>query len=1454
MRRRLNIPLLAGLFAGTLFLTVGVYLLHEHQVSRNAETLLVRAEKHREAGDLKESLRIMRRYLAHRPEDAAQFKVAARDAINGLYDARSKREVIEKPQIDQAVFLIEEAVRKNGEDPDIRREAAEFWQKMGRSDYVIDNLEPIRDQWTPEDRLKWVSSKQVVGHEVEAIQELQAMTGMDPATGDLDKDKASTPEYLEAYVTLAQLLMRRSLDVQQALKVANQLVNANEENYRAFLLRGKLLPYILGKDGRERGYDDVKQAFKMAPDQVDALLAMALMHMEKKEPDVARDYITKGMEKAETRYEKSRLYNMLVSINIQHEDMEVVSKTIEEGLEAIPYDGDLMWTKARMLLDAKKHDEVRAMKKDLLRAELSSSMIDYLEARILMDSGEFLAAVKQMEEIRPSVRPLVQYEIDAYLSAGYVRTGQLDLRLATIGRMIQARPDELTSHENYVVTLDSLNRSGEALAYLREVMAQLERDEKPIPRSLKNLEASLDMKVTFSTAVDDVDSADLKRIQEKVTKIWNDEEIPEFRRVTMVVDLFRKLNRIDDARTWIRNGLEKDPSQFGLWALSLDFAKTPEEAQETLQKMEKVFAKDHDLEMRSMRSRLAVKYSPDTAADVINAQLQDTSQFSDEQVTSLYYELGALQLILKNREEGLKLLNMAHEKAPRRLDIVSAMFDEAKRGDDPKELQLAVDRIEKITTRNDDTWQMAEAGRIVWMVTRKLAPPEDLDRAREFVQSIRSRRPEWLPAIIEESSIYRLSGRGDAALESLKAAHQLQPTNAQIIRLIAQSYKDQGQTDEANQWMARLPMAMRSANDNRASLSLLWEQRANWTNTEVAAALRMLEQVAPFTTEEVMDLVWRSQILLQAGKNDDAEAAARRAKDLDNQRLEVWTNLVSVLHRQGKSQEVQQYMLEAEKVLPEDQRPIVLGRCYALIDNYKMAQASFNFALQQNPDDMSVKRLLAESLILARDRQKATDYIRGILKTADPENDPGTVAWARRRLAVLLAETNVYSSFNEALQLIEQNAVNGVLEGENLAVWLTLCSRRAEKQSWERALRRLDDIAERRSLTISELFMRATLLEKYGDIHWDEVHQIMTSLLAGGGGTPARIETWVNWLLERKRVSEAKTWAANNLDPNSITKITVDVHDLASRNRNKDALQRLASRTPQSIDSAPRLRAALSIANIAESVGQYDKQFYAYAEAQYKRVYDVLPNQVLFLARAMGVNNDDVTKIQQAVALCLGAEEKKVAKGAIAATLVRILRDNQDRLKSDLSSILPTVSKWFDEAVQADQADLALNWQVAFYFDLISEFDRAEREYQRIIDSPGISEFDRGVAMNNLAYALALNGKRERPLRLINDAEALLGPTGEVIDTRGYIRMVRGELDKAIADFKEAIENGLNVAPKHFHMALAQDQMGNKDEAETAWKQALSFGLNKMDIHPELHGDFEKLAVKFGAQPVAANF
>ena len=604
-----------------------------------------------------------------------------------------------------------------------------------------------------------------------------------------------------------------------------------------------------------------------------------------------------------------------------------------------------------------------------------------------------------------------------------------------------------------------------------------------------------------------------------------------------------------------------------------------------------------------------------------------------------------------------------------------------------------------------------------------------------------------------------------------------------------------------------------------------------------------------------MDLVWRSQIMIQADQLAQAEAAAQRAKELDPQRPEVWTNLVSVLHRQGgKRDAVQNVMLEAERTLPEDVRPVVLGRCYAITDNFQMAQSSFEFALSKNPNDIGVKRLMAESLILSRDVAKARQYIDDILKTADPQKDAATLAWARRRLAILLAETNVYASFNEALQLIEQNAVNDSLEGEDLAIWLSLCTRRPEKQSWERALRRLEAIEKNRSLTVTERFMKASLLEKYGDIHWDQVHEIMTNLLAGGGGTRSRIETWVKWLLKRKYVAEAKTWAANNLDANSITKITVDVHELASRKQFKDAMQRLALRTPGTIDTTSKLQAVAAVATIAEGAGQYDKRFFDFAEAQYKRIHDVSPIYVLTWARAMGVNNEEVGKIEQAIGLCMTADQKKVSKSAAAATIVSILRDHQDRLSGDLASLLPTVSQWFDKAARESSTDLSLTWQVAFYFDLIGDFDRAEQEYERIINAPGISPFDRGVAMNNMAYALALNGKRDRPLRLISDAEALLGPTGDVIDTRGYIRLVRGELDKAIDDFRQAIENGLNVAPKHFHLALAHDRKGNAEEAETAWKQAIALGLNKLDIHPELHDDFDKLSLKFGVSPVAANF
>ena len=73
----------------------------------------------------------------------------------------------------------------------------------------------------------------------------------------------------------------------------------------------------------------------------------------------------------------------------------------------------------------------------------------------------------------------------------------------------------------------------------------------------------------------------------------------------------------------------------------------------------------------------------------------------------------------------------------------------------------------------------------------------------------------------------------------------------------------------------------------------------------------------------------------------------------------------------------------------------------------------------------------------------------------------------------------------------------------------------------------------------------------------------------------------------------------------------------------------------------------------------------------------------------------------------------------------------------------------------------------------MGHLDRVESEYRDILSKSGpMTPQEEGLILNNIAYAMALNGKTEEPLELIGKAIDLRGPTGDLIDTRGFIYLV----------------------------------------------------------------------------------
>jgi tetratricopeptide (TPR) repeat protein len=136
----------------------------------------------------------------------------------------------------------------------------------------------------------------------------------------------------------------------------------------------------------------------------------------------------------------------------------------------------------------------------------------------------------------------------------------------------------------------------------------------------------------------------------------------------------------------------------------------------------------------------------------------------------------------------------------------------------------------------------------------------------------------------------------------------------------------------------------------------------------------------------------------------------------------------------------------------------------------------------------------------------------------------------------------------------------------------------------------------------------------------------------------------------------------------------------------------------------------------------------------------------------------------------------------------------------------------------------------------------------------------RAMFLNGLAYAQALgNTELDAALENVEEAVRLVGQDGAILDTRGFIHYLRGDLESAIADLDLAvkkIEAGFkpqlrdhetrqyvdrrtaeanlrkaaqSVAVIHYHRALVYDALGKPGEAETDRRRVRELGFEPDD-------------------------
>ncbi|MCB1923264.1 MAG: PEP-CTERM system TPR-repeat protein PrsT [Gammaproteobacteria bacterium] len=93
-------------------------------------------------------------------------------------------------------------------------------------------------------------------------------------------------------------------------------------------------------------------------------------------------------------------------------------------------------------------------------------------------------------------------------------------------------------------------------------------------------------------------------------------------------------------------------------------------------------------------------------------------------------------------------------------------------------------------------------------------------------------------------------------------------------------------------------------------------------------------------------------------------------------------------------------------------------------------------------------------------------------------------------------------------------------------------------------------------------------------------------------------------------------------------------------------------------------------------------------------------------------------------------------------------------------------------------------------------------------------------ALNNLAVAV-MGFDVEEALDAANRAYALAPGNAAVLDTLGWIEVQVGNLGAGLARLREALQRNEHVPEIHYHLAVALEESGSRDEAHSALRRAL---------------------------------
>ncbi|MCS7306463.1 MAG: tetratricopeptide repeat protein [Thermoguttaceae bacterium] len=1420
--RVLNWKLVVGLLVGGVVVVGGVLLLHAVQVQRTAEAILREAEaaeaeaknlqtqgKQEEAEKkLQEAVQKYQRYIGLQPKDTQNLaKLALLLATQAEKPGTPMRAKL------QAREALEMASSRDPENPELLRKLADISFQVGMHTQATTYYRRLRELQPndPSVAIQLARSLIQTEHFREALSILEQVVA---------EDKSA----LAAYEELANLLMEKMQDPDRAEGVVQQMILANPDQARAYVIRARL--YQRRKEF-DKARQDIQKALELAPRSVEVLLTAAELALAEGNLARASQYVA---EAAVLAPGEERVLAAQARLGQLTEDFSGAAEALRQMK-----DPQALIPLVSVLLQKGDAQGVRDVIKKMEKLQFRPEVIQFFEAQVLILERQWRKASYLLERIRPDLERLgdLARRADLLLGACYEQLGLPDKQLAAYQRVLEYDPNLVMARIGAASALLRMGQIERAVAEFRKIRNPDELQKAYQNAGLRPAIYRLLVAEAFQTPEGQRDWSRLEEFFEKMGPLQEGEKIPV---ALMRADLLTKQGKLAEARSLIEQFFQQHPNHPGLASALIGLVAAQEGPESALKMLEEFQGKlADDRAVRLMQISLAAQLGGQRARAILAELEQHAEKLPQAHSGELWEHLGLAYYLLGARPEAQRAWKKAVSAGVSEPRLFLALFELSREMDDGRGMQEAADQLAEALGRRSAEWNYAEAARLVWAVRKGQLEHRSLVRAKQHLHEARQSRPTWHKLLLLEGEIALMENRPDDAIRLYQEASNLAPLDPLHLQQLVQLLYARGRFEEAKQQLDRLGQQAMSPQMERLRIEL--DERTG----QLERALELAAQTVA-KSNQATDFLWYGHLLSRAGKLSEAEQAFRRAIELAPALTEAWLACVAALMAQNKPSEAEKLLRQAQVQLPQDQAPLFLAHAYELIGQPVRAAEQYELLLQSRPNEIDLLDRAAAFYFRTGQLEKAAKTLNELLELAqkDPKKYQAQILGARRALARTLAAMGDYRRHLHALRLVDENIHQEKDSLVDLQLKALILAKRPERAAQQQAIEILETVQKQlqikgQRLSPEEQFLLAQLYDSVGQ--WTMAREQMLDLLAQRGVGDRFVEAYLEMLFRHAvPASEIKVWL-NRLEkiaPNAPPTVAMKARYLVLVRQPQEAVELVKKSIPRPLppEQVARLRDA---AALLEELNQYEA-----ARQLYQEFAETAPGGSIVLAEFLGRHGT----LDEALAQCEAAIGT-LKMEAIITSAVNILTAQRKRATQQH---FRKVEGWILQALEENPLSRVAPFQLARLLDLQGRYDELIRIYRELMGRSDLSEFERAAAANNLAYVLAVSGKNPKEaLEYVQQAIAILGPMPYLLDTQAMAYFGLGEPGKAVALLREAISmdpTGL----RYFHLALAHMAANDQQAAAKALQVAKDAHALSIDQIPELERAlYQELVKKVGS-------